>query len=252
MSLRKRFMDKVVLITGGSAGIGFACAKAFAAEGASVVLTGRNPRALDLAATSLGPSVLALRSDVSDTASHAELTQHLRHSHGQVDVVFANAGTSVRKSISQVSEPDWDLMMSVNLKGHYFMIQSLLPLMPRGANIVLASSVAVSRPRTGHSVYAASKSGLASLVVSLGCELVSRGIRVNAVSPGPIDTPRAAGRPVSPAALQVFRDSVAAANPMKRWGTAAEVANAVLFLASDEASYITGANLAVDGGAGCF
>jgi NAD(P)-dependent dehydrogenase (short-subunit alcohol dehydrogenase family) len=252
MGTRSRFAGKVVLVIGGSSGIGLASASAFATEGAQVVLTGRDPTKLEEAMAIVGPNILALRADVTDRDARASVVERIRSDYGHMDVVFACAGTSVRRPVDHMTEQDWDTVMNTNLKGHYFMIQRLLPLMPRGANIVLTASVAVMRPGTGHSVYAASKSALASLTQSLGAELVSRGIRVNAVSPGPIDTPRPAAARISESARRIFRETVAAKNPMRRWGTAEEVAHAVLFLASAEASYITGALLPVDGGAACF
>jgi NAD(P)-dependent dehydrogenase (short-subunit alcohol dehydrogenase family) len=250
--MQRRFQDKVVLVVGGSSGIGLACAKAFRAEAARVVLTARDPDILANSVTALGAEVLGLVSDVTNTKSHESLAQELRARYGRVDVLFASAGTGVRKPICHVTEEDWDTLMSTNLKGHYFLIRALLPLMMPGASIVLTSSLAATRPRTGNSVYAASKAAVSALTRSLCGELVARGIRINAVSPGPIDTPRRGLRPVSPAALAVFGDGVAAGNPMKRWGTAEEVAHAVLFLASGEASFITGVTLPVDGGAGCL
>jgi NAD(P)-dependent dehydrogenase (short-subunit alcohol dehydrogenase family) len=252
MSVRTRFAEKVVLIIGGNSGIGLACAKAFAAEGARVALTGREAATLERARLALGSGALVMRADLADTSGHGTVVEQVRKTYGRVDVLFANAGTGVRRSITRVSEHEWDATMSTNLKGHYFMIQSVLPLMSSGAAIVINSSVAVSRPRTGNSVYAASKAALSSLTVSLGAELLPKGIRVNAVSPGPIDTPLHTRVAASQAAVRIFKNQVAAGNPMKRWGTPEEVAHAVLFLASDEASFITGATLPVDGGAGCF
>ena len=247
-----RFADKVVLVVGGNSGIGLASAKAFSHEGARVAVTGRDADTLASAATEIGSDVLALRLDVSKLESHHAVFEQISARYGRVDVLFANAGTGQKAAFGAALEAHWQRLIDVNLKGIYFMTQTMLPLMRAGSNIVFTSSVAAAKPRRGYSVYAASKAGIASVARSLGAELVERGIRVNVVSPGPIDTPMFSRVPMSAEARARFRENVAAENPMRRWGTPTEVANAVLFLASDEASFITGADLPVDGGAANF
>jgi NAD(P)-dependent dehydrogenase (short-subunit alcohol dehydrogenase family) len=240
------------VVIGGNSGIGLACAKAFAREGASVVLTGREAGTLEAAAAEIESDVLAIRADVGDLESHNVVFEQVAARHGRVDVLFANAGTGGKATFADTRESHWDRVIDINLKGIYFMTQKLLPLLRSGSNIVFTSSVATVKPRQGYSVYAASKAGVASFARSLGTELVTNGIRVNAVSPGPIDTPMFSRMPMTDDDRERFRAGVAASNPMKRWGTPEEVANAVLFLASDAASFITGIELPVDGGAASF
>jgi len=250
--MRPRFADKVVLVIGGNSGIGLASAQAFAREGARVVLTGRDPATLASASEAIGSGALAIRSDITDLGSHRAVVDEVRQRYGRVDVLFANAGTGVTIAFGDATEREWDALMNTNLKGMYFMIQSVLPLMNAGSNILLTSSVMAVRGMPGLSIYSASKAAVCSLAKTLGAELVTRSIRVNVITPGPIDTPIFTRVPQPPGVLEAYRENVANSNPMKRWGKPDEVAGAVLFLASDEASYITGANLPVDGGFGNF
>jgi NAD(P)-dependent dehydrogenase (short-subunit alcohol dehydrogenase family) len=251
--MRRRFTDKVVLIIGGNSGIGLAAARGFAAEGAHVVITGRNPQTLESATRTIGGGALAIRADVADLNSHTDVVEAVRARHGRLDVLFVNAGGGPAALIEAVTEADWDATFAVNLKGMFFMIQRALPLLGSGTSIVLTSSLATSKTLPALSVYTAAKAGVTSLARTLGAELVTRGIRVNVVSPGPIDTPlldRTPGLP--PELVKQMRESIAQSNPMKRWGTVEEAASLVLFLASDDASFITGMDVVVDGGAGRF
>jgi NAD(P)-dependent dehydrogenase (short-subunit alcohol dehydrogenase family) len=248
-----RFFGKVAVVLGGNSGIGLASAKAFAEEGAQVVITGRDPDTLLTAAQSVGHGTIALRSDISDLEQSSALFTNLRRVIGRVDVLFVNAGVLTVLSIESVSETAWDRVYDNNLKGAFFSVQAALPLMSRGSNVILNSSVAAYKGEAGVLVYATSKAGVRALGRSLAGELVERGIRVNVISPGLIYTPifhrahRIDDLPEQsiPTLLQKMSEKV----PMKRVGTPEEVAAAVLFLASDAAAYITGVDLPIGGGA---
>lgn len=248
-----RFAGKVVLVIGGSSGIGLASATAFAREGAHVIVTGRAPQTLASATARIAHGSLSVQADVANLASHAEVTKTVADRFGRLDVLFINAGGGTALRIEDCTEAHWNSMFDVNLKGMYFMVQKALPLMPKGSSIVLTSSLAASRALPGLSVYGAAKAGVSSLARSLGAELVGRGIRVNVLSPGPIDTgllERGSGIPAD--ILPAMKRQIAAQNPMQRWGMAEEVAGLVLFLASGDASFITGTDTLVDGGVGSF
>lgn len=250
--MQPRFTDKVVLVTGGNSGIGLASAQAFAAEGARVVITGRDTATLrDAAETVRG--ALAIRSDTARLAEIDALMSEIRAQLGRLDVLFVNAGIGAFLPIEKVAEDDWDRLMAVNLKGVFFTVQKALPLMGRGASIVLNASIGGKRGMPTGSVYAASKAGVSALGRNFAAELIGRGIRVNVVSPGPIETPimnRTAG--LTPAMLPALRKQMVQNIPMQRIGAPSEVARAVLFLASEEASFITGIDMLVSGGAAAF
>jgi NAD(P)-dependent dehydrogenase (short-subunit alcohol dehydrogenase family) len=243
-----RFQDKVVVILGGNSGIGLASARAFAAEGARLVITGRNPETLEAAARGIGDDVLAVQSDISDLQQTKTLMERIRQERGRIDVLFVNAGIGAFSALEDVSEDYWDRMVGTNLKGPFFAVQQAVPLMGKGGAIVLTSSLGHAKGIPGNSVYAAAKAGLRSLARNLGAELVPRGIRVNCFSPGPIETPLFHRSGLAPEALPGIRQSIIDMVPMKRFGTPEEAADAVLFLAGDSASYITGIDLFVDGG----
>jgi len=248
-----RFKDKVVLVTGGASGIGLAAALQFRNEGARVIVTDCDPSALTAAGEKLGEGCLALQDDISDLASTPALMNRVARDFGRIDVLFLNAGIGSFVPIDQMTEAIWDRVQSTNLKGPYFAIQKALPLMPRGSSIVLTCSIGHRKGLPGNSAYAASKAGLRSLARNLGLEFIPRGIRVNCVSPGPIDTPiitRTLG--LAAENVDAMRQEIAGHVPMGRMGTADEAAKAALFLASDEASFITGVDLLVDGGLGSF
>ena len=249
----KRFEGKVALVTGGNSGIGLAVAKAFVDEGARVVIAGRNADTVASAAATLGPAVYGVVADTGRLDGIDRIVAATREFGGsRLDVVFANAGIGGFGLIDTIGEAKWDELMGINLKGVYFTIQKSLPLMGKGGAIVLNASVAAGKGDPGGSLYAASKAGVRSIGRSLAAELVGRGIRVNVVSPGPIETPIFTRTGMSAEATASLKSAWTERNPMKRFGTPDEVAATVLFLASDAASYITGVDLLVDGGRGSF
>ena len=250
--MAKRFDGKVALVTGGNSGLGLAAAKAFAAEGADVVISGRDRPKLDAAVAGIGAQAIGVVADVSRVQDIVTLMREVESRKGRIDVLFANAGIARFAPIESVTESDWDGLMGTNVKGLYFTVQQALPLMRRGGAIVLNASLAASKGVPNASLYSASKAATRSLGRSLGAELVDRGIRVNVVSPGPIETPIFQTFGVGTDDLAAMKRQWAGDNPMKRFGTAEEVARAVLFLASDEASYITGVEVPVDGGVASF
>jgi NAD(P)-dependent dehydrogenase (short-subunit alcohol dehydrogenase family) len=251
--LGQRFERKIAVIIGGNSGIGLASAKAFALEGARVIITGRDADTLRSAAEQIGHGAVAQRSDISSLQDIDRLFTQVRADYGRVDVLFVNAGVGAFLPIEAVTEVDWDRVQDTNLKGVFFTVQKALPLMSKGASIVLTGSIGAVKGIPTGSVYSASKAGLRALGRSFAAELVGRGIRVNVVSPGPIETPiihRTGGLP--PEAIPALREQMIANTPMKRMGTPEEVAAAVLFLSSDAAGFVTGIDFLVDGGAASF
>jgi len=243
-----RFTDKVVLIVGGNSGIGLASAIAFAKEGAQLIITGRDQTTLDAAISEIGSGV-AYRADVADTDSLKPVVEAIRQQHGRIDVLFVNAGVGAFAPVREVTVELWDHINDVNLRGCFFAVQSALPLMGKGGSIIITGSIGSIAGVPGNAVYAASKAGLRAVARILATELVGEGIRVNMVSPGPTETPlinRNVG--MDAAAVDGLRKIMIDVVPMKRMGEPEEIARPVLFLASDEASFITGIDMFVDGG----
>ncbi len=238
-----RFKDKQVVIWGGNSGIGLASAIEFRKEGGRVLIIGRNPNTLDAALRQIGPDALGIRADISDLAELDRVYEQIGRELGCIDVLFVNSGIGGAIPLRQMTVAKWDEMMNVNLRGPFFAVQKALPLLRRGSSIVLTSSIGHFRGLPDNTHYAAAKAGIRSLARTIGVELVGEGIRVNCLSPGPIDTPLL-GR----SGMEALREPVREINPMKRWGDPVEAARAVLFLASDDASFITGFDLVVDGG----
>ncbi|HWW64086.1 MAG TPA: SDR family oxidoreductase [Sphingomonadaceae bacterium] len=243
-----RFKGKIVLVVGGNSGIGLAAARGFAAEGAHVFIAGRDPKTLAAAEAEIAGSV-AFRCDIADPAAIEPVVEAIRARHGRLDILFVNAGIGTFATIRDVTPALWDEVHAVNLRGCFFAVQKALPLMGKGGAIVITGSIGAVLAVPGNAIYAAAKAGLRAVARALAVELVGEGIRVNMVSPGPTETP-IINRNVGMDAAEVdgLRQQMIAAVPMKRMGEADEIARAALFLASDEASFITGVDLFVDGG----
>jgi NAD(P)-dependent dehydrogenase (short-subunit alcohol dehydrogenase family) len=247
-----RFKGRIVMVLGGNSGIGRASALAFAQEGAFVLVTGRDPVTLAQVQADLGTNGRAFRSDISDISAMRQLMQQIKAEHGRVDVLFVNAGIGAFRSIEEVDEAFYDEMFAINLKGPYFAVKYALELMGAGGSIVLTSSMGHCTGIPGNSVYGASKAGLRALARTFGAELVKRGIRVNCFSPGPIDTPLVTRGEMTDAEIAAFRQMICEQVPMGRFGTAEEAARSVLYLASEDAAFVTGIDLLVDGGTVSF
>jgi NAD(P)-dependent dehydrogenase (short-subunit alcohol dehydrogenase family) len=236
--------DGNILITGGSAGIGFATARLFLEAGARVAITGRDAGALAAAREQLGERLLTFQSDTSRLADIDALAASLKESLGSLDALFVNAGVAKMGPFEEVTEAVYDEILEINLKGAFFTIQRMLPLFVRGGAIVINSSVHANVGIPNGATYAASKGGLVSLARSLAAELLPRNIRVNTVIPGPIATDISARNGDAPGTMEARRKR----NPMKRLGAPEDVARAVFFLTTSASSYITGAEIPVDGG----
>jgi NAD(P)-dependent dehydrogenase (short-subunit alcohol dehydrogenase family) len=247
-----KLKDKVVLITGGTSGIGLEAAKLFQKEGATVVVTGTTPSRLEEAARVLGESVMTLQVDARDPAQINRAIVDIVESHGRIDVVFANAGAGKAAPLEAVTPEQIHEQFSLNFNGVFFTIQQALPHLSKGSSIVVTTSFLNEVGTPGLSVLSATKAALRSLVRSAGAELALRGIRINAVSPGPIATPFHGKLGLSEKELADTGAAIEAAVPLKRFGQAEEVARAALFLASDDASFVTGTEVVVDGGLSQF
>jgi NAD(P)-dependent dehydrogenase (short-subunit alcohol dehydrogenase family) len=245
-----RFTGKIAVITGGNSGIGLATARRLVAEGAQVVLSGRNAATLDAAVASLGSAASGVVGDVSRAADRAALVDAVRARHGRIDVLFVNAGIAEFVPVEQVDEAHYDRVFDIDTKGAFFTIQAALPLLSPGAAIVLNTSVVTHIGLPGASVYSAAKAALRSFARTLSAELTPRGIRVNAVAPGPIETPIFGRMGVPVEQVEGMKSGLAASVPIKRLGTPDEIAAAVAFLAAPESAYVVGVELDVAGGMG--
>jgi NAD(P)-dependent dehydrogenase (short-subunit alcohol dehydrogenase family) len=244
----KRYANKTILVTGGNSGIGLATAIQFANEGARVIITGRDQATLDSAREQLGGQAIALRNDQGSIKDGQLLARTLAEKGITLDAVFVNAGVAKFAPFADIDEALWDQTFDVNVKGAYFLIQALAPLLNKGAAIILNGSINAHIGMPSSSVYAASKAALISFAKTLSAELVGQGVRVNVVSPGPVSTPLYGRLGLEPEQLGQMAASIQEQVPLKRFGTPDEVAAAVLFLASPEAAFIVGTELIVDGG----
>ena len=247
-----RLKGKVAVITGGNSGIGFATAQQFIAEGAQVVITGRNPEAVQEAVAQLGSQAVGVICDAASMADLRQLADQVRAHHAHIDVLFANAGVSYAAPLALVDENHFDSQFAINVKGVFFTVQQLLPLFNDGASIIFNGSTTAHRAFPGVSVYSATKAAVIALARNLSLELLERRIRVNVVSPGPIDTPinhkMMAKLGMSPEAVQQAAAGYAEVVPLKRIGQPQEIAAVATFLASDESSFILGEEIIAGGG----
>ena len=243
-----RLKGKRALITGGSSGIGFETARQFLEEGARVIITGTDRKKLDAARKELGTELMVTLSDASDVEAQAKLAKSVADTLGQLDILFVNAGIVDMRPLEQIDSAAFDRSFNVNVKGPFFLIQALLPVFANPASIVLNGSVNAHIGMPNTTVYSASKAALISFIRTLSGELKSRGIRANAVSPGPISTPLYSKLGFSEEQLKQVAASIAAQVPAGRFGKPSEIADAVVFFASDESAFTVGSELLVDGG----
>ncbi len=243
-----RFHNKTILVTGGSSGIGLATAQAYAAEGARVIVTGRDAAALEAALAMLGSGAIAIRNDAGSAAAAKELASTLSAQHIKLDAVFLNAGVAKFAPLADVDDALWDLTFNTNVKGPYFQVQALAPLLNPGASIVINGSINARIGMPSSSVYAASKAAVISLAKTLSAELLPVGVRVNVVSPGPVHTPIYGKLGLDQATLEATAAQIQAQVPLGRFGQPAEIASTVLHLSAPESAFIVGTEIIADGG----
>jgi NAD(P)-dependent dehydrogenase (short-subunit alcohol dehydrogenase family) len=245
-----KLAGKIALVTGGSSGLGLAAAQLFAAEGARVFITGRRQAELDAALPLIGGDPVGVQGDISKLADLDRLYEIIRQKAGRLDVLFANAGGGAFAPLGEITEAHFDKYFGINVKGTLFTVQKALPLMPDGASIVLNGSIVSIKGFPAFSVYAATKAALRSFARSWSVDLKSRKIRVNVVAPGTVVTPGYKTElGMTDDMISQFSAQASATTPLGRTGTPQEIAKAVLFLASDDSSFVTGIELFVDGGA---
>jgi len=244
----KKLEGKVAVITGGNSGIGLATAIEFAREGASVVISGRDSKTLETAAKQIGGDVLTVVSDVSRLADIDKLIASVNQKYGRIDVLFVNAGVAKFAPMETFTEAQFDEMVNINFKGAFFTVQKALPLLQKGASVIFTTSVANEIGMATSAVYAATKAAVRSLARTMSGELIAKGIRVNAVQPGPIQTPIFGRTGMSAEEVSGMVKNITAMVPLGRIGASEEVAKAAVFLASSDSSFTLGAEIPVDGG----
>src|SRR5262245_32467616 len=247
-TMSRAFEGKVAVVTGGNSGIGFATAKAFVREGARVAITGRKESTLEAARKELGPEALVIKADMSRLPEIASAMEQIRLRFDRIDALFVNAGIGRFIPLEQVSEEFYDSIMDTNVKGLFFTVQKAVPLLARGAAVVLNASVNAHKGIPGSSVYGASKAALVNLAKTMSADLLERGVRVNVVSPGPVDTPILERMGLGEEQLRQTREWLTSMVPLHRFGDPDDVARAVLYLSSPASAFVVGTELIVDGG----
>jgi NAD(P)-dependent dehydrogenase (short-subunit alcohol dehydrogenase family) len=243
-----KLTGKVAVITGGTSGIGLATARLFAAEGAKVIVTGRNSQTAAAARTELAGLAEVVQSDAGDPEEVRRFFESVGAAHGRIDVLFLNAGIAKFAPLADSTEDLFDETIRVNLKGPFLALRAAVPFLAKGSSVIVNTTVGTERAIAGASVYSASKAALATLARGAAVELAARGVRVNSVRPGPITTPIFGKSGLPPEAQEAFRQNATGRIPLGRFGAAEEVARAALFLASEDATFVTGHELSVDGG----
>jgi NAD(P)-dependent dehydrogenase (short-subunit alcohol dehydrogenase family) len=244
----QRFKGKVAVITGGNSGIGLGVAKAYAQEGAEVAITGRDEKTLESAAKEIGDGVLAIRSDAGKVAEIEAAMKKIQGRFGRIDALFVNAGVGKFVPFEEITEKLFDETVDINMKGVFFAIQKAIPLMPKGSAIVVNASINAHLGMPGTTVYGATKAAVLNMVRTISADLLEKGIRVNAISPGPITSALLARDGITREKLQETKDWIQSQVPLKRFGTPEEVAAAVLYLTSPESAFVLGTELIIDGG----
>jgi NAD(P)-dependent dehydrogenase (short-subunit alcohol dehydrogenase family) len=240
--------NKVAVVTGGSSGIGLGIAQLFAAEGARVVITGRKQAALDRAVKTIGHQATAIQGDVSNLADLDRIYRAVAEKTGKIDVLVANAGAYVVGPLTGFTEDMFDRVSNINFKGTFFTVQKALPVLNDGASVILVSSTVNGKGIPGHAAYAATKAAVRSLARSFSAELLDRKIRVNTLTPGPVDTPLFETVAGTTEEAQAMKDGMGSFTPVKRLAQPEEIAAAAVYLASDAAAFMLGAELLLDGG----
>ena len=243
-----RLNNKTALITGGTSGIGLETARQFIAEGARVIVTGSSAASVEAARAALGEKALVIQADAGNVDGQKAVAAAVEQQFGHLDILFVNAGVAEFGPVGQWSEEAFDRSVAINVKGPFFLVQAVLPLFSNPASIVLNTSINAHIGMPNSSVYSLTKGALLTLAKTLSGELIGRGIRVNAVSPGPIATPLYDKLGASPADSKAMAEHIRSQIPAGRFGDPSEVAKTILFLASDEAAYIVGSELVIDGG----
>ena len=246
--MSQRLNNKVAVVTGGSSGIGLAIAKRFAQEGAKVAITGRNQAAIDKAVAEIGPNGLGIQGDVSNLADLTRIYQTVADKLGKVDALIVNAGVYVLGPLTDFTEAQFDQVSDINFKGAFFSVQKALPVLNDGSSVVLVSSTVNGKGVPNHAAYSATKAAVRSLARSFSAELLDRKIRVNTLTPGPVDTPVFASVTGSADEANAMKEAMGNFTPVKRVATPDELAAAALYLASDDSAFMLGAELLLDGG----
>jgi NAD(P)-dependent dehydrogenase (short-subunit alcohol dehydrogenase family) len=244
----QRFQGKVAVVTGGNSGIGLGVAKAYAQEGAQVAITGRNQKTLENAAKEIGTGTLAIQSDAGKVADIELAMKKIKERFGQINALFVNAGVGKFVPLEQVTEDFFDEAVNINMKGVLFTVQKAIPLMPKGSAIVLNASINAHLGMPGTTVYGATKAAVINMAKTLSADLLEKGIRVNAISPGPVTSALLERAGLTREKLQETKDWIQTQVPIKRFGTPEEIAAAVLYLTAPESAFVLGAELIIDGG----